>query len=120
PLLRGRSFTDSDDDKAPSVVMINEAMAKKYWPKTDPIGDRLKLPIPGNPSSLVWNTIVGVVADARTESLADISTSQFYFCAYQRRPLTWPYFWAVGWILLLFHRASASTCNPSTGSFRSL
>jgi len=86
PLLRGRSFTDSDDDKAPSVVMINEAMAKKYWPNTDPIGDRLKLPIPGNPSSLVWNTIVGVVADARTESLADISTSQFYFCAYQRRP----------------------------------
>jgi putative ABC transport system permease protein len=36
PLLRGRSFTDSDDDKAPSVVMINEAMATKYWPNTDP------------------------------------------------------------------------------------
>jgi FtsX-like permease family len=67
-------------------VMINEAMAKKYWPTTDPIGDRLKLPLPGNPSSLVWNTIVGVVADARTESLADLSTPQFYFCAYQRRP----------------------------------
>jgi len=86
PLLRGRSFTDSDDDKAPSVVMINEAMAKRYWPNTDPIGDRIKLPIPGDPSSLVWNTILGVVANARTESLADISIPQFYFCAYQRRP----------------------------------
>src|SRR5262249_17429414 len=86
PLLRGRSFTNSDDDKAPSVVMINEAMAKKYWPNTDPIGDRLKLPLPGNPSSLVWNTIVGVVADARTESLADLGAPQLYFCAYQWRP----------------------------------
>ena len=86
PLLGGRSFTDSDDDKAPSVVMINEAMAKKYWPNKYPIGDRIKLPIPGDPSSLVWNTIVGVVADARTESLAEISIPQFYFCAYQRRP----------------------------------
>lgn len=86
PLLRGRSFTDSDDDKAPSVVMINEAMAKRYWPNTDPIGDRVKLPIPGDPSSLVWNMIVGVVADARTEFLADLGIPQFYFCAYQRRP----------------------------------
>jgi putative ABC transport system permease protein len=36
PLLRGRSFTEDDDGSAPGVIMINEAMAKKYWPKGDP------------------------------------------------------------------------------------
>jgi len=86
PLLRGRSFTDLDSDKAPPVVMINEATAKTFWPDADPIGQRLKLPVAGQANSFAWNTIVGVVADVRTESLAEASTPQFYFCAYQRRP----------------------------------
>jgi len=85
PLLRGRSFADTDNDTAPLVIMINETMARTYWPNADPIGDRLKLPIPGEPSSLLWNTVIGVVADARTESLADATTPQLYLCAYQRR-----------------------------------
>jgi len=36
-LLRGRSFADSDNDKTPPVVMINEAMANTFWPNADPI-----------------------------------------------------------------------------------
>jgi predicted permease len=86
PLLRGREFTDLDNDKAPQVVMINEAAAKTFWPGADPIGQRLKLPVAGQANSFAWNTIVGVVADVRTESLAEASAPQFYFCAYQRRP----------------------------------
>ena len=45
---------------------------------------RLKLPTPGDKSNLSWNTVVGVLADARTESLADSSVPQMYLSLYQR------------------------------------
>jgi predicted permease len=86
PLLRGRSFTDSDNHDGAPVVMINEALAKTFWPNEDPIGQRIKLPIAGQASTFSWNTIVGVVADVRTESLDQASRPQFFFSAYQRRP----------------------------------
>ena len=41
PLLRGRTFTRTDTGKSDHVVIVNEAFAKKYWPKGDPIGQRL-------------------------------------------------------------------------------
>jgi predicted permease len=86
PLLRGRSFTDADNHQGAPVVLINETMAKTFGPNVDPIGQRLKLAIAGERSIYAWNTIIGVVADVRTESLAQGSNPQFFFCAYQRRP----------------------------------
>ncbi len=86
PLLRGRSFTDADNHQGAPVALINETMAKAFWPNADPIGQRLKLAIAGQRSIYAWNTIIGVVADARTESLAQGSNPEFFFCAYQRRP----------------------------------
>ena len=83
-LLRGRLFRDSDNEKAPQVAVINEAFARTYWPNENPIGKRLKLPAPGRPSSFSWATVVGVLADARTESLADSSVPQMYLSLYQR------------------------------------
>jgi putative ABC transport system permease protein len=41
PLRRGRLFTDRDDGSAPKVVLINEAMAKRYWLQDDPVGQRI-------------------------------------------------------------------------------
>lgn len=41
PILRGRAFTERDDQGAPGVVIINEAMAKSFWPKQDPIGQQI-------------------------------------------------------------------------------
>ena len=41
PVTRGRTFTDRDTAQAPAVVVINEAMAKEFWPKGDPLQDRL-------------------------------------------------------------------------------
>jgi putative ABC transport system permease protein len=41
PLKRGRQFTDRDNHAAPGVVIINEAMARQFWPKGDPLKDRL-------------------------------------------------------------------------------
>jgi putative ABC transport system permease protein len=84
-LLRGRLFGESDNDKAPQVAVINEAFARTYWPNENPAGKRLKLPTPGDGSSFSWTTVVGVLADARTESLADSSVPQMYLSLYQRR-----------------------------------
>jgi putative ABC transport system permease protein len=83
-LLRGRFFGELDDEKAPPVLVINEAFARTYWPNENPVGKRLKIRIPGDRSSFSWNTVVGVVADARTESLEDSTAPQMYLNLYQR------------------------------------
>ncbi len=43
PLLRGREFSDTDTAKSPAVVIINAALARKYWPKEDPLGQRITI-----------------------------------------------------------------------------
>ena len=85
PILHGRSFTDADTDQTPGVTVINEAFARTYWPNVDPLGRRLQLPAPGDRSSLSWATVIGVVADARTESLTETPVPQLYLSLYQRR-----------------------------------
>jgi predicted permease len=84
-LLRGRLFSEFDDEKAPAVAVINEAFARTYWPNENSVGKRLKLPAPEDPSSLSWTTVVGELADARTESLEDSSVPRMYLSLYQRR-----------------------------------
>jgi putative ABC transport system permease protein len=82
PLLRGRLFSSLDDEKSPQVAVINEAMAQTYWPGADALGKRLKS---GEHMSGGWVTVVGVIANARTESLAGPSVPQLYLSAYQSR-----------------------------------
>jgi putative ABC transport system permease protein len=68
PLLRGRVFEQTDAiDNAPPAIIINETMAKRYWPDEDPIGRRVKFDDPNFKSP--WFTIVGVVGDVRQEGL---------------------------------------------------
>jgi len=80
PLLRGRFFDESDDDKAPQVAVINEAFARTYWPSQDPLGRRFKR---NNRAEAPWITVVGVIANARTESLAQGDVPQIYLSLYQ-------------------------------------
>jgi predicted permease len=80
-LLRGRLFVDQDLENTPSIAVINQAAALTYWPDQDPVGKRIRLKA-GMPD---WTTIVGVIADARTESLADAAIPQVYLDIYQRR-----------------------------------
>jgi putative ABC transport system permease protein len=68
PLLRGRFFTERDDDKAPDAAIINETLAKQYFPNVDPVGRRLKIGGPERPNNK-WNTIVGVVGDINYSGL---------------------------------------------------
>ncbi len=81
PLDRGRLFEETDDPTAPNVAIVNESLARMYWPNQDVIGKRFKT----NRRKPNWVTVVGVVANARTESLAQTGVPQFYLCAYQSR-----------------------------------
>ncbi|MGE5644698.1 MAG: ABC transporter permease [Acidobacteriota bacterium] len=70
PLLRGRTFTENDVANAPAVVIINEAMAKKYWPKEDPIGQRITIGKGLGPEfEDPTREIVGVVGSVRERGL---------------------------------------------------
>jgi predicted permease len=79
-LLRGRLFVDQDLEDTPLVAVINQAAARTYWPNQNPLGKRVRL----EADKPDWTTIVGVIADARTESLADAGIPQMYFDIYQR------------------------------------
>ena len=63
PLRRGRAFTAADGTDAPPVVIINETMARRFWPNEDPLGKRFRYG--GDQSTAPLMTIVGVVADMR-------------------------------------------------------
>jgi len=65
PLRRGRAFGAQDAADAPPAVIINETMARRFWPDRDPVGKRIRLGAPTAP----WSTIVGVVGDVRFNAL---------------------------------------------------
>jgi putative ABC transport system permease protein len=79
PLLRGRLLNDSDNHEAARVAVINEAFARTYWPGQNPLVQRFKETAADSP----WITVVGVIANARTESLADPGIPQIYLDLYQ-------------------------------------
>ena len=71
PLKRGRLFNERDDSRGPAVVIINEAMAREFWPKGNPLGERLVIgrgvmkEFAGEPE----REIVGIVGDSRDGGL---------------------------------------------------
>jgi len=73
PLKRGRIFNDFDTPKSQRVVIVDERLAHKFWPNTDPVGKRLYEPDDNDPTKITdknsW-TVVGVVGDVR---LADLT-----------------------------------------------
>ena len=91
PLLRGRLFSDSDNEKAPPVAVVNQAFARTYWPDGDALGKRREglNACVWSAASTAWTTVIGVVADARTESLAEASVPQIYLSMYQTIQRSW-------------------------------
>ena len=81
PLVHGRLFTGQDNENVPEVAIINEAFARTWWPSDNPIGKRVKLN--GLSAATSWTTVVGVIADARTESLEEADVPQVYNCLFQ-------------------------------------
>ena len=70
PLVHGRVFTDRDDAAAPPVVVINEAMARRFWKSENPIGQRLIIGVGMGPAFVqAPREIIGVVGDTRDSGL---------------------------------------------------
>lgn len=84
PLLRGRLFREGDNATAPLVVIVNHALAQKYWPNQDPIGKRLYIGVAG--SLMPWQTVVGEVGDIKQDGADQATLPQFYQPASQRKP----------------------------------
>jgi putative ABC transport system permease protein len=64
PLMRGRAFTKQDDASAPGVVIINEAMARQFWPKGDPLKDRIVIGAGAGPAFAEGpRSVIGIVGD---------------------------------------------------------
>jgi putative ABC transport system permease protein len=75
PSVRGERLTERHRADVPDVAVINEAMARRYWPGEDPIGKRLNI---GDPEKTPWITVIGVVRDARTGGLDKEPYPQMY------------------------------------------
>jgi predicted permease len=70
PLLKGRWFTDQDGKSSQRVMIINETMARLFFPNRSPIGQRLKWGISADSAS-PWMTVIGVVGDFKQQSLQE-------------------------------------------------
>jgi predicted permease len=73
-LLRGRIFTDSDNDTAPRVTIINQTMAARFWPREDPIGKRFS--VNGDPGPFI--EVVGVTANGKYKTVGEDADPFFY------------------------------------------
>ena len=60
PMVRGREFTEQDDERAPRVAVVNEFMAHLLWPGEDPIGKRFR-----TAGSDVWREVIGVTRNGQ-------------------------------------------------------
>jgi predicted permease len=75
-LVRGRFFDERDGAKAPRTVMVDEKLARRFWPNQDPIGRRMFMPQDINNlfatnEKTVWLTVIGVIGDVKLHTLTE-------------------------------------------------
>jgi predicted permease len=79
PLVRGRAFTEQDDAAAPGVVIINEALAKRYWPTGDPLRDRMLIGAGAGPAfAEPARQIIGIVGNTHDGGVDRQPTPMMY------------------------------------------
>ncbi len=105
PLVKGRRFTERDDEKAPGVLIVSEAMASKYWPDENPIGKRITIGY----NHTGPREIIGIVGDVKQAELSDTAKPQMY-TPFEQTP--WPF-------LAVVIRTTADPASAA-GSLRAL
>ena len=85
PILRGRDFTDRDNDAGAPVIIINESMAKRYWPDDDPMGKRITLDFLPDEQP---REVIAVVADTRL-SRAQRQPGPILYVPYHQQTSHW-------------------------------
>jgi putative ABC transport system permease protein len=96
PVLKGREFTEHDQAGAPGVAIINETLAKRFWPNANPVGQRINLV--RSKRSL---EIVGVVGDVRRYGLGAQVEPEIY----------WPYLQQTRWAIYFVLRTNAAPAS---------
>jgi putative ABC transport system permease protein len=82
PLLRGRFFTDADKKDEPNVILINHAMAERYWPGENAVGKRITLQ--DHPKAdKDWYRVIGVVGDVKDHPDSPGTEPAFWWSGYQ-------------------------------------
>ena len=75
-LRRGRAFTAQDAANSPGVIVISQSIADRFWPDTDPLGERISME--DNPEPKDWLTIVGIVDDVVQEGVTTGAAPALY------------------------------------------
>ena len=88
PLVKGRAFSNRDQEGSPLVLIVNQTMAAKYWPGEDPVGKRVTIGY----NSTGPREIIGVVGDVKQGELAESGAPQLY-APFVQTP--WPFLTAV-------------------------
>lgn len=109
PILRGRSFTEADDARAQPVAVINQAMAEKFWPKLDPLGQHFAL---ASQSSQPLE-VVGVAKNGKYRSMLEDTQPFFYL------PLAQHYF-SLGTLLVRTSLPPAAVLGTLRGQIAAL
>jgi putative ABC transport system permease protein len=91
--IEGRLLTRADSERAEPVGVVNETLARKFWPNQDPIGRRLRAALPDSP----WFRVVGVVSDVKHAGLAAAIGTELYVTHRQARVLL------PGWLPTTMH-----------------
>ena len=75
PVLGGRAFTDGDSGSTPEVAIVNDVLARRYWPKENPVGKHINMSgLPRGP----WMEVVGVVGSIHARKLAEDPAPEMY------------------------------------------
>jgi predicted permease len=82
PLLAGRSISETDDLKAPYVIVINESMARRYWAGENAIGKRITFS--DHPKEKDWFTVIGIVGDVKGTPSAKTAEPAFWWSQSQQ------------------------------------
>jgi predicted permease len=80
PIVQGRNFSAADTPDSPGVAIINEAMARKYWPNQDPLGKRFRATTYTGPQY----EVVGVSADYKVSTIGEGATPYVLYAVSQR------------------------------------
>lgn len=75
PLMAGRQLTDDDRLGAASVIVVNETMARRFWPQGNAVGRRMRLRADADTN---WRTVIGVMGDVRHRGLTETPRSEMY------------------------------------------
>jgi predicted permease len=77
PLVKGRFFSDRDDAKARQVIIINQSLARRYWPNEDAVGKRITFS--DEPKDSDWITVAGIVGDVKDTPTSESAEPALWF-----------------------------------------